>query len=712
MTWAAPSAFACTPVVLFAGWWVFRRSAHARRTPALPHIPCMWVGRRGLSDGAPPRPRGLLFTLGVLGVVLALARPQWGTVPETTFDQSREVLLALDLSRSMLAEDVSPTRLARAKLLVEALLDQLHGERVGLVVFAGTAFLQSPLSADYEVLRELLEELDPSYLPQAGTNYAALLATAQKSFSQSGDGDRFLVILSDGEAHDDAWKDAVASLRDRGIRVIGLGIGTPQGAVMPDGKGGFVKDERGAVVLSHLEPRTLQELATATGGIYRDAASWVDIAELVNTTVDRGRKGNYVEQHEVRLRERFQWFLAPAVLLLFLSYWLEFPVFPTARRLEARKRAARRLTPSPAVATALLLILLGPARPPAAAAVPIAPENVAEPSSSPPAATISEPPRPQIEATIAELSAKPALTAVDYGRLAKETITFAAQPRGVSPSTKRAVIGDALAAVDRGEALDRRAADWPALRRELQRLEQEAQQPPPQPDHQPTQEQQNSAGTNAQEQQGRGQTHAGSPQGASSNETQPQGGGTGGATDQAAQSVQAGHQEPSSTNADSEKGENRDAARDGHQGTAAAGKSDRNASRNASSSNGAESGDQRPNTPSGTRAARNGETKGEVGRGNPHALDSKEASLGDLDAAPAPRTQPADVPDMARQPRQTRIVGGGRAVAGMHDETNPRLADALAQMDHIKDGDAPAILFERMNRADGTPPPPQTGKNW
>ena len=269
--------------------------------------------------------------LGIGLACIALARPQWGKIEEPVFDQSREILLAVDLSRSMLAPDVKPTRLDRAKLLIQSLLERLAGERVGLVVFSGTAFLQSPLSADYEILREFLPALTPDYLPAGGTNYEALLKTALTAFSDDGGADRYLIILSDGEANDDAWKPIADELKSKGIRVIGLGIGTPEGAMIPDTGGAFVKDERGAVVLSRLESGTLQSLAESTAGLYTDASTWIDLAALVEQTVETGKKGEFRETNQIRFVERFQWFLAPAVLLLLWSYWREFPVRPTPR---------------------------------------------------------------------------------------------------------------------------------------------------------------------------------------------------------------------------------------------------------------------------------------------------------------------------------------------------------------------------------------------
>lgn len=289
-----------------------------------------------LSDTEPGRSRPghlLRLHLGIAGVVLALARPQWGKIEEPVFDQSREIIVALDLSRSMLASDVKPSRLERSKLLIQSLLEQLAGERVGLIIFAGTAFLQCPLSSDYEIMREFLPSLDPEYLPQGGSNYHSMLETALRSFTPGSDADRFLIVLSDGEATDEEWEQVVDSLKSSHIRTIGLGVGTNEGSMVPDSTGGFVKDERGAVVLSRLESRTLQSLAEKTGGTYADASSWVDLASILKANIESAKRGEFQEMNHVRLAERFQWVLLPSILILLWSYYRDFPVRPRPRDL-------------------------------------------------------------------------------------------------------------------------------------------------------------------------------------------------------------------------------------------------------------------------------------------------------------------------------------------------------------------------------------------
>jgi Ca-activated chloride channel family protein len=332
--WEEPRIFLLLPLVPVACWLIFRGKGGGSGTLPLPKIMRRWAGARAVVDrpGATRRKGGFWLGMGMALALIALARPQYGHLEETVFDQSREVLLALDLSASMLADDVKPTRLARAKLLIGNLLDELQGERVGLAVFAGTSFLQVPLSSDYEVLRDILPGLDPSYLPQAGTDYAGMLRVAAEAFGQSSAADRFLIVLSDGEAHDPGWKVALEELKKKKVKVISLGIGTPAGALLPDPQGGVMKDERGAAVLTRLEPSTLEALASETGGAYREASNWVDVKDLLQETIEQGKSGEFSKTREARQAERFQWALAPSVFLLALSLALEMPVLPSRRR--------------------------------------------------------------------------------------------------------------------------------------------------------------------------------------------------------------------------------------------------------------------------------------------------------------------------------------------------------------------------------------------
>jgi len=461
------------PLILLFSWELARHTARA--AAPWPKIARAWAGAFQVSLGsahttAENRPR-LWLWFGLALCVVALARPQWGVVEEKVFDQSREVLIAVDLSRSMLTPDVKPSRLERSKLLISSLLDGLKGERVGLVLFAGTSFLQSPLSADYEILREFLPALTPEYLPEGGSNYKAMLETSIQAFGTS-TADRYLIILSDGESTEDDWKELSDTLKTKGIRVIGLGVGTTQGGFIPDGSGGYVKDERGAVVLSRLNSATLQELAQTSGGAYADASSWIDLPALLKQTVEAGKKGEFSEKNTARLLERFQWFLAPGLLLLLISFWAEFPVRPRERALPLSASATRKIqTPNAKGQTATVITALIVA----GFWLSTLSSQLSASATESPTDSLAAP----LTATVNRLVAQEALKPKDCAELAETTVTFGQRLKSAQQPTPEGVVRDALAAVDLGEKTDAKAADWPKLRKDLEELLQK-QEPPKQ----------------------------------------------------------------------------------------------------------------------------------------------------------------------------------------------------------------------------------------
>ena len=473
------------PLAWLVGEFFLRTRASASSHPKILHAEAGTHHLALVRPAAGRRRTRPWLCLGLMFAVVALARPQWGRLEEPVFDQAREIMIAIDLSRSMLSPDVRPSRLDRAKLLTQSLLEKLAGERVGLVTFSGTAFLQSPLSSDYEILREFLPALGPDFMPEGGTNYRALIDTSLAAFGSSGAADRFLIVLSDGEATDDDWKSQVGELKKKGIRVIGLGVGTTAGAMIPDGAGAFVKDERGAVVLSKLESGTLQELAQVTGGTYRDASSWLDLAGVLNSTVEAGQKGKFLEKNTVRLVERFQWPLAFGAWCLLVSFYFEFPVRPRPRELKLTAPNPRpKPAPLPAAAAVLLLSLL------TAAAVRPVPARAAETPAAP------------LAKIVGRLSGQDERSARDWAELARETVTWGHHVQSEQRTVPAGPVNDALAAVDLGAARDPKTADWSKLREELETLlKKPDEQKQPQNKDQQDQQQQNQDQKNQDQQQ-------------------------------------------------------------------------------------------------------------------------------------------------------------------------------------------------------------------
>ncbi|MED5262258.1 MAG: VWA domain-containing protein [Myxococcota bacterium] len=663
MNFEYPLVLLGVPLVAIGGLLAFSRRGRVNPATALQRATSLWAGPSGVSD-RPRRvtsTRGIALVLGSALVLVSLARPQWGAEEEVVFDQSREVVIALDLSRSMGAADVTPTRLDRAKMLIDALLDELRGERVGLIVFAGTSFLQVPLSADYEVMRDLVPELSPDYLPQGGTDYAAMLRTALRSFHDAdGRGDRFLIVLSDGEAHEEDWRSFLPDLRAAGIRVLGLGVATTEGAVIPDGRGGLVKDPEGAVVLSRLAPVTLQELARETDGTYRDAAAWVDLHQLVEVTVERGVEGDYREGSDRRMQDRFQWFLLPGFALLGLAFWLDFPV-PVARR---RIQGSRPLQAGMHVGLALCMTGM------------IASSRGAEAVESP------APMTPELAQVVAELVEKPEMQATDYAHLAEATVAYVEAEGALEASARLGVIDDAQSGIDHGEALDASAADWPDLRRRLAAL----RTPPPSADESPSQSDPGSEGDSPDD-----TTSESQPQEANDSSSSP------------AQGESEGKANPdseasNSASNESESGESGGSA--GSQSENGESESDESASESASESGGESSGFQAPDEPSRS------ESDPEIDE-NRREMDREAAGFGELDSGDGDDAQspemgsgkeadePSDDPEPGEGPPR-RIVGGG---SGQDESVAPSspMFGALGRMEEIRKNDSPGRLFSRMN---------------
>ncbi len=265
--------------------------------------------------------KGVLLLATVAFLVLALARPQFGTRVETVRSQGQDVMVVLDVSLSMLAEDVAPNRLDRARLEVMRILRRLEGDRIGLVAFAGSAFVQAPLTVDYGAAAMFLNAMDPDLIPLQGTNLGEALAVALDAFEEGTREHRVLVLVTDGEDHEGEIDSALERAVQEGIRVHTVGIGSLEGVPIPevddDGmRTGFKRDEEGNVVTTRLDEATLRRVAEATGGRYFPATgAGANLDPLVEELT--GGDGRELEAREVtQFEEQFQIFLGAALLLL------------------------------------------------------------------------------------------------------------------------------------------------------------------------------------------------------------------------------------------------------------------------------------------------------------------------------------------------------------------------------------------------------------
>lgn len=439
-----------------------RQGAVAGRWPGITRL---WAGRDHVDLDVfikPPRVRWRFWS-GLALLIVALASPRYGHVDMPLADQPKEVIVALDLSRSMLARDVKPSRLDHAKLLLQGLLDKLAGERAGLVLFAGTAYLQLPLSVDYDILAGLLPNLSPDYFPQGGTNFEAMLTTSLAAFSDVEGVERILVVLSDGEAFDDKWKPAAAALQKRGVHVITLGVGTAAGGVIPLGADSVVKDASGAEVVTKLKAATLEEMAKMTGGLYAPAPSWVNVADMLKRVGSTAKKATAFKKDETQLVERYQWALVPALILLALSFWRELPVQPRARdvRLPAAPKPAGRGRAAMAAAGTVAALML--------AVVVLRAQDLAEmedpngPASRTPMATLGA----MVGKRISEILAKPKPESFDCVSLAIDMIAYMENTLKARQRFPLSVADDALRAINLGESIEKAGGDWDKLRADI-----------------------------------------------------------------------------------------------------------------------------------------------------------------------------------------------------------------------------------------------------
>ena len=273
------------------------------------------VSRRGLIAKR-------IMLLGALALlIVALARPQFGTRVETVKREGQDIVVALDVSNSMLAEDIAPNRLEKAKLAVSRLIDRLEGDRIGLVAFAGEAFVQSPLTVDYAAARLFLNAMEPDLVPIQGTNLGAALDVSLRAFDEQERDYRVLIVITDGEDHEGEIDEALTRANESGIRIYAVGIGSPDGVPIPDfdahgRRRGFKRDADGNVVTTKLEEATLRHIADETGGSYtRVTSRGNELDELAEQIA--GMEGREIEaQRLTQYEERYQIFLGLALALL------------------------------------------------------------------------------------------------------------------------------------------------------------------------------------------------------------------------------------------------------------------------------------------------------------------------------------------------------------------------------------------------------------
>ena len=263
----------------------------------------------------------MLTTLSLL--IIGIARPQYGTKEQTVKRQGIEVMIALDISNSMLSEDVAPNRLERAKQMLSKLVDQMVDDKLGLVVFAGDAFTQIPITCDYVSAKMYLQSITPELIPAQGTAIGKAITTCVSSFgTEDTEKSRAIILITDGENHEDNAQEAAKMAKEKGIHVFVVGIGKPEGSPIPDGRGGFKKDRQGTVVVSRLSEDMCQEVAAAGGGMYVRADNSNTATRALEKEIDKLGKQEIETKVYSDYNEQYQSFIFIALLLLVIDFFI------------------------------------------------------------------------------------------------------------------------------------------------------------------------------------------------------------------------------------------------------------------------------------------------------------------------------------------------------------------------------------------------------
>ena len=259
----------------------------------------------------------LLSAITIL--IFMIARPQVGSKISHEKREGIEVLIALDISNSMLAQDVIPSRLEKSKLLIEDLVDHFTNDKVGLVVFAGDAFVQLPITNDYVSAKMFLQNINPSLITTQGTDLARAISLSQSCFTQREHIGRAIIVITDGEDHEGGALEAAREAYKKGINVFILGVGTSKGAPIPDGNGGYLKDNSGQTVLSALNEQMCQQVAKAGNGVYIHVDNTSDAQERLNKELSKLQSGISDTVVYSEYNEQFQIFGIILLLLLIVE---------------------------------------------------------------------------------------------------------------------------------------------------------------------------------------------------------------------------------------------------------------------------------------------------------------------------------------------------------------------------------------------------------
>ncbi len=268
----------------------------------------------------------LVVSLALAFLVIALINPKVGTQLQTIKRQGVDIVFALDISKSMLAEDIAPNRLEKSKQIISRIIDKLGGDRVGIIIYAGSAYPLLPITTDHAAARMFLQNADPDMVSSQGTAIADALKLAKTYFDDESQTNRFLFIVSDGEDHESNADDVAKEALDAGIRTYTIGVGTTKGGTIPiksDGKFlGYKKDNKDEVVITQMHPETLESIAENGNGSYLNGNNTGKTVAFVEDLLIKADKKEFETKQFSDYKDQFQWFVGIGLILLVLDSFL------------------------------------------------------------------------------------------------------------------------------------------------------------------------------------------------------------------------------------------------------------------------------------------------------------------------------------------------------------------------------------------------------
>jgi Ca-activated chloride channel family protein len=268
----------------------------------------------------------VLLCLAIASFVIALVNPQFGTKLETVKREGVDVVFAVDVSKSMLAEDIAPNRLEKSKQLITQIINNLASDRVGIIAYAGSAFPQLPITTDYAAAKMFLQSMNTDMVSSQGTAIKEAIELATTYFNDEDQTNRILFLISDGEDHEGNIEDIAEQAAREGIRIVTIGVGTEKGGPIPEKRNGIItsykKDNSGETVITRLGESTLQEIASAANGRYISGRVTSEVVDEVTEILQNMDKKEFESQQIAEYKSQFQWFLALGLFFLLLDVML------------------------------------------------------------------------------------------------------------------------------------------------------------------------------------------------------------------------------------------------------------------------------------------------------------------------------------------------------------------------------------------------------